>query len=169
LIRDGYVAKCITIINDLKYHPLPFHLAGFFLRIASPGQVTRCRRDITSEQWWILVRMALCSAIYLDSDEFDEAVEIHMPQDISEYELRFLETCLGEALDKFGKSNPINFSVSRGGGPVCLIIYGLVPAGSSLCPMQSPYVLDGVTDANARCGRRHSSSVVRLPTRDLFN
>jgi len=109
--------------------------------------------------------MALCNAIYLDSDEFDEAVKIHMPQDISQYEL----TCLGEALDKFGKSNPISFSVSRGGGLVCLIIYGVVPAGSSLCPMQSPYVLDGVTGANARFGLRHSSKVVWLPTRELFN
>lgn len=55
LIRERYVAKYITIINDLKYHPLPFHLAGFFLLISPPGQVTRCCRDITSEQWWILV------------------------------------------------------------------------------------------------------------------
>ncbi|OAX38529.1 hypothetical protein K503DRAFT_866088 [Rhizopogon vinicolor AM-OR11-026] len=118
LIGDGHVVKCITVIHALRYRikALPFYLVGFFLHIAPPGQTTRCCRDITSIEWWLLLRMAWCDVGYRGPDALDDGVEIlptlvcgtkvYMPKDLRKGDLRFLDKYLGDTLEKLSSLNP---------------------------------------------------------------
>ena len=124
LIRDGHVEKCIPMIYALEYRAgaLPFYLAGFFLRIAPPGQATRCCRDIKSEQWWLLFRIAWRVIGDCGPDALDDGIEILptlvkgtkrcMPKYLRKGDLGFLNQYLGDTLEKLGPLNPAENIVS---------------------------------------------------------
>jgi len=56
LITDRHIEKCITLREDDIVDDGHLYLAGFFLRIAPPGQEASCCSHITNEQRWILMK-----------------------------------------------------------------------------------------------------------------
>ncbi|KAJ8594400.1 hypothetical protein M405DRAFT_838543 [Rhizopogon salebrosus TDB-379] len=125
LIRDGHVphvAKCIPLAQDAKNYVLTFYLAEFFLRIAPPGQPTSSRHVITSEQWWLLMRMAWCAIGIYCPDVLDDGIEIlpalvrgtemYMPQDPSMDDLELLHKWLVAALAELNRRNAAKSVIS---------------------------------------------------------
>jgi len=108
LIMDSHVEKCITLSDDM-YNDGHLYLAGFFLRIAPPGQEASCCSHITNEQRWILMKTTWYSTHsiffrWTDDDTTDiilnlvKGTETYMPLDLSQDDLESFSKCLGEIL-----------------------------------------------------------------------
>ena len=112
LITDRHDERCITLITNDALDGVYIHLAGFFLRIAPPGQDT-CWDHITREQWWILIKTtwhAIAEFIFTPSDEdivdiirkLVRGTEMYIPQDLSKGDLELLSEDLRTVRDRLG-------------------------------------------------------------------
>lgn len=66
LLKDGLIKWCINISPELQEPPIPysFYPAGIFLRIELAHREHAVLRDITSDQWWNIMKMAWDATSY---------------------------------------------------------------------------------------------------------